>query len=43
MISDMLDWQRLSDRRSVHFGRQLVKQNTGTDKRKPEKVGKPTE
>jgi len=21
MISDMLDWQRLSDRRSVHFGR----------------------
>jgi len=46
MISDMLHWQRLSDRRSVHFGRsgpQSLKQTTGTSMRKPNKVETSTE
>jgi len=46
MISDMLDWQRLSDRRGVHFGRsgpQSLKQTTGTSMRKPDKVETSTE
>jgi len=46
LISDMLDWQRLSDRRSVHFeraGPQSVKQNTGMSMGKPDKVEIPTE
>lgn len=41
LISDMLDWQRLSNRRNVHFGPtglQSVKQNAGTGVEKPDKT-----
>lgn len=45
IISDMLDWQRLSDRRNVHFGptgSQSVKQNAGTGVRKLDKTEAPS-
>lgn len=44
LISDMLDWQRLSDRRNIYFGRdgpQSVKQNTSTSMGKPDKMKTP--